>query len=305
MPQSSHALAEKREREEEADEDPAKLPQKRHFRQRAHANPFVDHQLTYPVKPENMQWDDKEGYPELYKQGKRVVEFVDVGCGYGGLLTSLSPLFPEKLILGMEIRPLVQQYVTKRILALRAKNKDKKPDEEGSYQNISVMKMNAMKFIPNFFEKGQLEKMFFLFPDPHFKKKKHKARIITPQLVAEYAYVLKPEGIIYTVTVTYIIQQTTDVRDLHEWMVKHLDAHPLFERLTKEEMDADKCVDAVCNGTEESQKVTRNGGTKFLMCYRRLEKSRVNSWKGFPPLMAEGEDEDDEGGAPGGGDGDE
>ena len=27
-----------------------------------------------------------------------------------------------------------------------------------------------MKYLPNFFRKGQLEKMFFLFPDPHFKK---------------------------------------------------------------------------------------------------------------------------------------
>ena len=31
-----------------------------------------------------------------------------------------------------------------------------------------------MKHLPNFFRKGQLEKMFFLFPDPHFKKAKHK-----------------------------------------------------------------------------------------------------------------------------------
>jgi len=37
----------------------------------------------------------------------------------------------------------------------------------------------------------QLTKMFFLFPDPHFKKTKHKWRIISPSLLAEYAYVLK------------------------------------------------------------------------------------------------------------------
>jgi len=33
--------------------------------------------------------------------------------------------------------------------------------------------------------------MFFLFPDPHFKKTKHKWRIISPTLLAEYAYVLQ------------------------------------------------------------------------------------------------------------------
>jgi tRNA (guanine-N7-)-methyltransferase len=32
------------------------------------------------------------------------VEFADVGCGYGGLLVQLSPLFPSTLMLGMEIR---------------------------------------------------------------------------------------------------------------------------------------------------------------------------------------------------------
>lgn len=37
----------------------------------------------------------------------------------------------------------------------------------------------------------QLSKMFFLFPDPHFKKTKHKWRIISSTLLAEYAYVLR------------------------------------------------------------------------------------------------------------------
>lgn len=32
--------------------------------------------------------------------------------------------------------------------------------------------------------------MFFLYPDPHFKRSKHKWRIINKTLLAEYAYVL-------------------------------------------------------------------------------------------------------------------
>ena len=40
----------------------------------------------------------------------------------------------------------------------------------------------------------QLTKMFFLFPDPHFKKAKHKWRIISPTLLSEYAYALQ-EGV--------------------------------------------------------------------------------------------------------------
>jgi tRNA (guanine-N7-)-methyltransferase len=56
--------------------------------------------------------------------------------------------------------------------------------------------MNAQKYLPNFFEKGQLTKLFFLFPDPHFKKRKHKARIVTSTLLSEYAYVLR-EGTVF------------------------------------------------------------------------------------------------------------
>ena len=74
-------------------------------------------------------------------------------------------------MLGMEIRVKVTNYVAKRIEALREQH-------PGSYQNVSVIRANAMKFLPNFYRKGQLSKMFFLFPDPHFKKAKFKWRII-------------------------------------------------------------------------------------------------------------------------------
>lgn len=69
--------------------------------------------------------------------------------------------------------------------------------------------------------------MFFLYPDPHFKKAKHKWRIINQCLLAEYAYVLAIGGIVYTVT---------DVKDLHDWMVQHFVEHPLFERISDQEL---------------------------------------------------------------------
>lgn len=73
-----------------------------------------------------------------------------------------------------------------RIKALRDHN-------PGQYQNIACLRTNAMKYLPNFFRKGQLTKMFFLYPDPHFKKAKHKWRIINTSLLTEYAYVLREE----------------------------------------------------------------------------------------------------------------
>ncbi|XP_064603531.1 tRNA (guanine-N(7)-)-methyltransferase-like [Liolophura sinensis] len=247
-----------------------KLPQKKFYRQRAHSNPIADHSFDYPVRPSDYDWSKL--YPDYFKpkttesrhddnkditessQPTAQVEFADIGCGYGGLLVELSPLFPETLMLGMEIRVKVSDYVRDRVIALRKKS-------PGKYQNIACLRTNAMKYLPNFFCKGQLTKMFFLFPDPHFKKTKHKWRIISRTLLAEYAYVLRIGGIVYT---------TTDVKELHDWMVTHFTEFPLFRQMTEQEMKADIVCDKLINSTEEGQKVTRNKGEKFLAVFQRI-----------------------------------
>lgn len=235
-----------------------------------------DHFFDYPVNPAQMDWS--EYYPEFFKprcaDGKHddpqdlmtkgdysKVEFADIGCGYGGLLVELSPLFPNTLMLGMEIRVKVSDYVKDRIRALRQQN-------SGMYQNVACIRANAMKYLPNFFEKGQLSKMFFLFPDPHFKKTKHKWRIISTTLLAEYAYVMKEGGIVYTIT---------DVKELHDWMIEHFQKFPLFERVDDEKLKDDIIVEKLYNSTEEGQKVTRNHGDKYLAVFRRISDPLLGS----------------------------
>lgn len=122
-------------------------------------------------------------YPEIEN---RNVEFGDFGCGYGGFLISLSETFPDKFSIGMEIRVKVSDYVMDRIDSLRHLH-------PGQYQNVACLRSNSMKYMVNYFRKGQLSKMFFLFPDPHFKRSKHKWRIINPSLLSEYSYVLRKE----------------------------------------------------------------------------------------------------------------
>lgn len=112
------------------------------------------------------------------------MEFADIGCGYGGFLVTLGEMFPDRLAIGMEIRVKVSDYVMDRIKALRSLH-------PGKYNNIACIRTNAMKYLPNYFVKHQLDKMFFLYPDPHFKKAKHKWRIINQALLSEYAYVLR------------------------------------------------------------------------------------------------------------------
>lgn len=87
--------------------------------------------------------------------------------------------------------------------------------------------------------------------DPHFKKQNFRRRVIQTELLAEYAYVLGIGGMLYTIT---------DVPELGEWMKAKLDAHPLFERLSDEELEDDPPAKLLASATEEGQKVARNGG---------------------------------------------
>lgn len=97
-----------------------------------------------------MDWS--KYYPEVLSNDSAsniLVEFVDIGCGYGGLLITLSKMFPSTLILGMEIRVKVSDYVMDRIAALRSQN-------PGDFLNIACLRSNAMKYLPNYFRKGQV-----------------------------------------------------------------------------------------------------------------------------------------------------
>lgn len=212
------------------------------------------------------------------------VEVADIGCGFGGLLFALAPKLPNTLLLGLEIRVSVTEYVQEKAKALRAQAQQqalagaKEPPATAAadgepkdallpagtdYQNVSCIRANTMKFLPNFFTRGQLSKVFLCFPDPHFKARKHKARIVSHTLNAEYAFALRPGGKVYTIT---------DVQDLHEWMVERFEAHPAFERVGEEETEADECVGVMREETEEGKKVTRNGGRKFVAVFRRGEE---------------------------------
>ena len=165
----------------------------------------------------------------------------------------------------MEIRASVADFVNNKTLALRAQESiSSTARTSGSYQNISAIRANAMKFLPNFFHKSQLSKIFLCFPDPHFKQRKHKARIVSTTLNSEYAYVLRPDGMVYTIT---------DVEDLHLWIVRHFDGHASFVRVSEEGLVAkgDVCVRVMKEETEEGKKVERNNGKKLVACYRRMK----------------------------------
>jgi tRNA (guanine-N7-)-methyltransferase len=79
--------------------------------------------------------------------------------------------------------------------------------------------------------------------------------------LAEYAYLLAEGGIAYTIT---------DVYELHVWMRDRFEGHPLFERISDEDLTLDPVVPVVKGGTEEGKKVTKSSGNKYLAVFRRI-----------------------------------
>jgi len=236
--------------------DEKNYPQKRFFRSRAHCNPLSHNDgFKYPLRPNEYDWSIH--YPEVAAD-KRTVRVLDIGMGFGGLTVDLAKLMPDKLILGMEIRAKVCEYVRLRVDALRA-------EHVGEYQNASCLRTNCMRYLPNFFEKESMDKIFFCFPDPHFKAKNHRRRIVNDNLLTEYSYIMAPDALLYTIT---------DVKELHDWHVEKCTSHPGFERVSDEECERDPCVQSMLVKTEEGQKVARQGGhntkgEKYFAVFRK------------------------------------
>jgi tRNA (guanine-N7-)-methyltransferase len=255
-----------------ADDGTQRLPQRKFFRQRAHINPMSHQLYEYPIAPARALWS--RHFPAFAAPSDPTalvpglgVRVMDVGCGFGGLTMALAERAPDTLVLGLEIRPKVTEYVRLRIQAHRRKGMEAlggsggagagagagaapQPHPSSSHHNASVLKSNAMKYLPCLTPKASLTQLFFCFADPQFKPANHRRRIVNTQLLAEYAYALREGGRLYFIT---------DVPDLFNWMEAHTAAHPLFARLPPQEEASDPAVALMWDATEESQKVAREG----------------------------------------------
>ncbi|ELP92771.1 methyltransferase, putative [Entamoeba invadens IP1] len=208
----------------------------------AHRNPLADSESHNPITPKDVKWSS-------YFTNGAPAEMLDVGCGWGGLVCEIGRI-QSKNIIGMEIRDPAVQYGVEKIESGRAK---------GELQNCWIIQCNCMKYVDNFFTKGQLLKIFITFPDPHFKNAVKRRRIINPEFAAMYVYLLRPgEGMIYT---------ASDVRELFEWNVASLDAQPLLEKMPEDYMD--DYLKIVLFKTEEAKKVDREKREKWGVCYKR------------------------------------
>ncbi|KAM0671803.1 putative S-adenosylmethionine-dependent [Ordospora colligata] len=219
---------------------------KRDYRQRAHANPFKDNNIDIPSDPQSVDWT-KYFYCNISDDATKLIDssrkpdFVDIGCGYGKFLLKVAAKHPEHHILGIELRDKVHDYVKTMISSMNV-------------LNAGIMKTNAMIFLPNIFEARQLSKVFVLFPDPHFKKRKWKGRVVSPQMMEVYEYLLMKGGRLYI---------STDVEELFNYMDETIVSSRLFRPLSEDEAALDEMSSMISRDTDEAGRAGAKSGKVF------------------------------------------
>lgn len=211
---------------------------KRNYRCHAHTNAFRDTKIVVPESPVTVNWKQhfENGFPPT---------FLDIGCGYGKFLIETAKMFPNENVLGFEIRDKVVEYVDQVV---------------NTIPNCSVVKTNALLFLPNFIAPHTLKKVFVLFPDPHFKKKKQKFRMICRQMMAVMEYLLVDGGLLYI---------STDVSNLFTDMCKTIEESGYF----REEKNPDDELFVRCyRGTDEAGRAGVKTGTTFGRVYSVINR---------------------------------
>jgi len=171
------------------------------IRVRQHVNPLSKKYQT-PINPPN--------WGEVYAQAAQPLH-LDIGCARGEYLLNMATLQSNWNFLGLEIRePLVEQANAK-VSELGLKNL------HYLFGNVN----NSLKPLLKSFEIGTLQRVTIQFPDPWFKKRQAKRRLVQPELVDTLATYLIDGGVVFL---------QSDVEAVAVEMCDRFDAHLAFQR---------------------------------------------------------------------------
>jgi tRNA (guanine-N7-)-methyltransferase len=170
-------------------------------RVRQHVNPLSQKYQTTVAAP---AWE------HIYAQPEQPLH-IDIGCAKGIFLMRMAAVQPDWNFLGLEIRaPLVDAALKHR--------------DEADLRNLHFLFCNANTSLPELLESlppGVLQQVSIQFPDPWFKKRHQKRRVVQPELVATLARFLPAGGRV-------VLQ--SDVEEVAQEMCDRFAEHSAFRR---------------------------------------------------------------------------
>lgn len=210
-------------------------------RVRQHVNP-LSHKYQTPTAPPD--WDKVFAYPTQPL-------LLDIGCARGSFLMAMAEQFPEWNFLGLEIRePLVLQANEKR--------------EEAGLTNLHFIFCNAnnsLRQMLNSLPAGVLRWVAVQFPDPWFKKRHQKRRVVQPEVVQILADYLVPQGQIFL---------QSDVEEVLREMGDRFQENLTFERQTGE---PNQTPNPFPIATERETSTLEKGDPVYRMIFVKRDKT--------------------------------
>jgi len=147
------------------------------------------HQHVNPLAPYYRQAPKPVGIESVFADPVKPL-LLDVGCARGRFLLRMADAEPKWNYLGVEIRePLVDE--ANRLA------------EEALLTNLHYAFCNAMLWLDRLLEgipPGILQTVTIQFPDPWFKKKHAKRRMVNPEMIDTIARHLAPGGLVFVQT---------------------------------------------------------------------------------------------------------
>ena len=172
------------------------------------------------VNPLSKNFDEIEKIPSLIEMfdDSTLNLHIDIGCAAGEYLFDLALENTNWNYLGIEIR---ERLVNTAKLKVRDKE----------IKNLFFVFGNAFNILNDYHSKfliKNLKSISFNFPDPWFKKRHHKRRVIQPEFINILSNLMKKGSIIYI---------KTDVKDLFEYMDCTILSNFNFESIDKKDFN--------------------------------------------------------------------
>ena len=205
------------------------------------------------VNPLSKNFDRIERVPSLIEMfdDSKLKLHLDVGCASGDFLFDLALINTNWNYLGIEIRERLVKTAKAKV-------------REREINNLYFIFGNAYNILNNFHSKFILENLqsiSFYFPDPWFKKRHYKRRVIQPEFIKILSKLMKKRSLIFV---------KTDVKDLFEYMNYTISSNFNFKKLDKKEFNYSESFNPSSIQTNREKYVVLNELDIFESIYIKI-----------------------------------